>query len=97
MEIFDTNDKKYFDWMLNNPDGFVVNTFRSNNVAYSLLHKSGCRYISDQKGKKNGAFTERMYIKICSNSIKDLRGWFVTHHPKFTGQFKECKTCCPSG
>jgi hypothetical protein len=96
MEIFDNDDNEYFKWMNYNPESYVVNTFRSRNTQFSLLHRVGCRHISNESGYDKGAYTERDYIKVCSNDLGELKDWFVKNYPKFRSYFKECKTCCPT-
>ncbi len=95
MEIFDRNDNKYFEWMNNHSSGFVVNTLRAQNSKYFLLHKSKCYHITNMNGRTEGAFTERNYIKLCSDDINELKSWFITNNLRFPGNFDECRTCSP--
>lgn len=92
--LFDNNDDKYQNWLVKNPDGYVINVRRSMSPSYRVLHRSWCRTIKNYAGLVGkGAFTERSYIKVCSNEIDDLRNWLrKTGRPN--GDFsKECSLC----
>lgn len=95
IQIFDKNDRVYLDFIAKNPNSLVVNTRRKNHNDYFILHKSTCRHIRNEESHEKGAFTERKYIKICSNSIKDLKNWFNNNDELFTGDFHYCGSCNP--
>lgn len=78
-----------------NPYNFVVNTPRRKNVNYFMLHKSKCHHISSTTSLNKGAYTERDYIKICSDDLNELKNWFHLNNISFHGIFSECKTCKP--
>ena len=56
-----------------------------------VLHRSICPLISEfSKRRKVGGFTERDYIKICSDDLKQLRAWLLSNG-RYDGQFSsEC-------
>jgi len=73
VELFENNDGEYFGWLTANPDGFIVNTRRCLPLDYMILHRASCPSIREYKGgAKPGGFTERNYIKVCSNMVNDL-------------------------
>jgi serine/threonine protein kinase len=91
------NDRAYLQWLSQNPAGYVVNTHRSVNPNYMVLHKATCGMIKSTQGIPPGGFTERSYIKICSGSIEGLRVW-TRQHGRPDGSFsKSCTACKPSG
>ena len=95
---FKENDQKYIDWLLQNPNGYVVNTRRAIDTEYMVLHKATCSFISTypKTSPSLGGFTEKKYIKICAASIKSLSLW-VENNGRKDGSFsKECSSCHPS-
>ena len=96
LKIFDNNDNEYLEWMDKNPTYFIVNTRRSKNSDYFLLHKSKCHHVSTTTRLEMGAYTERDYIKIGSADLNELKNWFLQNNTKFKGEFTECKTCNPN-
>ncbi len=95
IKIFDGNDNEYLEWMKKNPSYYIVNTHRRKNSDYFVLHKSRCHHISTTASLEKGAYTERNYIKIGTDDLKELETWFRENNNKFEGEFSECKTCNP--
>ena len=94
VEMFDNNDDLYQKWLAENPDGFVINTTRDYSKDYMVLHKATCSSISKYTNMAQpGGFTERRYIKICSDTIEDLENW-VRKQGAITFT-KECGKCAP--
>lgn len=90
---FDNNDNEYLAWMRKHPEGYVVNTRRNMNSGYFLLHKSNCNHITTTSGQKQGAYTQRTYIKLCSENLFELTEWFSANNSNFQKTFTNCKTC----
>jgi serine/threonine protein kinase len=91
------DDEAYLRWLDDNPRGFVINTHRSINPNYMVLHKSTCGMIKSTQGIPPGGYTERDYIKICSPVIEGLQSW-VRQHGRPDGSFSSaCKACNPEG
>jgi len=87
VEEFINNEKGYMKWISKNPFGFVINTTRSMSTDYMVLHRAMCQSISiPTHAAGTGGFTERQYIKICSNDIKELKEW-VKEHGRTDGRF----------
>ncbi|MDT7688232.1 MAG: eukaryotic-like serine/threonine-protein kinase [Acidobacteriota bacterium] len=91
------NDEAYLRWLGEHLEGCVINTHRSVNPNYMVLHKATCGMIKSKQGIPPGGFTERDYIKICSSSIEGLRAW-TRQHGRPDGSFsKSCNACKPLG
>lgn len=94
--IFDASDDLYRQWLAHNPNGYVINTRRTMPASYMVLHRAGCAKIRDYNlMARQGGFTERHYIEICSPNVADLREW-VRQHGRLDGSFsRECSICKP--
>lgn len=92
--VFDSGDQAYQAWLAANPNGYVVNTLRSMSPALMVLHRASCKSISSYNAMaQEGGFTERDYIKICAQSMNDLRDW-VSEHGRMDRSFSnECSRC----
>ena len=90
------DDLAYLQWLHKHPSGYVLNTERSKNPNYMVLHGAWCQYINGQGSSgKPGRFTERDYIKICSTNVQSLRGW-VRDHGRPSGSFSSEECYCLS-
>ena len=92
--VFDGNDIAYRDWLVANPDGYVLNSWRTPSPSYIVLHRSGCTSVNPATGNtKPGGFTERRYIKVCSSQIAELQQW-ARKHGRLDGSFSvQCSKC----
>jgi hypothetical protein len=63
MRHFVDDDAGYQQWLSNEPDGFVINTYRSPSSAYMVLHSATCRTISGQPARGTTFMGE--YSKVC--------------------------------
>jgi hypothetical protein len=94
--IFKDDDKQYQAWAETHPHGFVINTDRRINRKYLSLHKATCRMIRNYtRMARPGGFTERAYIKICSEDLETLRQWAKGHGDPKDGFTQRCKICLP--
>ena len=91
-EVFGDGDPPYFQWMNDNPNGFVVNTDRNKGSKYFTLHQSGCRHITKPC---DGGYTSGAYVKVCSNDPLTLLKWASKHRVRVKGFDVICKTCKP--
>jgi hypothetical protein len=74
------NDDDYFQWLADNPNAFVLNTWRPSSPSYMCLHRASCRHISEPTHENGpGGFTERRYVKIGATEIESLREWAAEH------------------
>ena len=92
--MFKNQEASYQAWLVENPDGYVLTTVAKISPRYLPLHRASCRMIRKyMKNMSEGAFTDRDYIKICSNSVSDILVWIKSHGgTTFT---KLCAMCIP--
>lgn len=89
-----SNDKAYLDWLIANPNGFVINS-RKNFDGYHVVHKSTCGTISKPKKAEPGEFTERGYIKSCTNNLKEVDLWLDKKNYSTENPISYCNKCLP--
>jgi len=70
------------------PTGFVVNTTRSPQRDYLMLHRASCRHISGDQGKR---WTDQ-YVKVCGPSTALLEEWAAE---EVGGEALPCGWCQP--
>lgn len=93
--IIENDDTHYLEWLRLNPKGFVVNLTRKIGSRYAVLHQATCRTINRYPGMEDtpGGFTERDYVKLCGNTIRDC-GEDLQQRTQQTSVFsKGCKLC----
>ncbi|MGH3071404.1 MAG: HTH domain-containing protein [Gaiellaceae bacterium] len=69
--VYRDDDAGFFDWLDQHPSGYFINTDRTPNPNYLVLHHSGCPHIDRSPSVK----WTKAYIKICSTSRAELEGW----------------------
>lgn len=96
VRIFDQgNDQAYFDWMEDNPNGFVLNMGRGEGNSFFMIHRSGCSHISPYSQYDDKAYTGKDWIKIVSNDVAEIEKYCAGNYKKFPGTFRVCKSCRP--
>ena len=94
MAKFTDDDQGYLRWIMENPDGFVVNVEHGERPDYAVLHRSSCSLIS--RRREDGAYTARGYKKVASADISKLRE-YVKSIGRADGSFsKQCGRCQPT-
>ncbi len=92
--IMDGNDSQYLRWLRENPKGYVLNARRKPDAEYIVLHRSNCHSISHYTANaRPGGFTERDFIKVCSDSLPALRKWAQQNGRPDSSFSKECSMC----
>lgn len=93
MQVFDrpTHEDAFWDWLVANPEGFVVNCQLPNpKPSYLKLHSSACRSISrGYPGQER--FTGGAFQKVCSDDRSELEAWAR----RFGGELDPCPICKP--
>ena len=96
VQEFVGDDKAYQQWLTAHPNGYVVNTNKGVNQNYMVLHKATCSHVSNFDSRKDGAFTQRDFMKACASDIEHLRNW-AKAHGRADGSFSgTCGVCRPS-
>ena len=85
----ESDDSLYFNWLRNNPRGFVM-AFTLPDEYYVTLHKAKCTHILRQR--RTGAYTRGNYGKHCSSTWEAVEQ-FKKHQ---RARIEECRTCSPT-
>ncbi len=95
--IFDDGDAPYLAWLDEHPDGYVLNRRRRSSDDYLVLHRATCWLISQYtRMARPGGFTERHYIKVCTDTLSKLHLYARTRGGRSDGSFsKKCGVCSP--
>ena len=97
IQIFDQDDSAYLEWLAAHPKAFVANSRRQFDPDYLVLHRATCGSVNKHRGMDEtpGGFTERNYVKICSETPEELEKLLAY----FTGTAQpfstECSLCKP--
>ena len=86
---FNDDDDGYLAWLAQNPEGFVINTYRPPSPGYLRLHRAGCSTISGEP--PNGKYWTRTSTKICG-SRAELENWARN---RIGGDVYYCPQCLP--
>ena len=96
-ETFDDGDAPYLAWLHEHPDGYVLTRRRGKSDNYLILHRATCGRIRTYTAMaRPGGFTERAYIKVCSDSLAALQDYARGKGGRPDGTFSgKCRSCCP--
>ena len=86
---FKNLENDYLFWLNENPKGFVMNHFGSNDPTYNRIHKASCFTL--HRKSDDGARTR--YEKVCSNNLDELVG--KANDLRGTNGWGYCKLCSP--
>jgi len=96
VQVFDKEDGPYLRWMDAHPTGFVLNIERRPGSKIMVLHKSKCGHIASYaSGYKENPFTGQDTIKVCSETIDELRHWIRSERSASEGFSHYCRSCSP--
>ena len=96
VQEFTSEDAPFFKWMDNNPNGYVLNTERSNKSSQSCLHKSNCSHINVPiEENKSNSYTSKNNIKVCSTESNELLDWIRSNRENAIYDAKNCESCNP--
>jgi hypothetical protein len=99
LEVFDGRgqdygEHAYLKWLAAHPEGRVLNTWRRIDPDYLALHRTNCPLISRYKANDSpGGFTEDQLVKICADTVDELREW-VRLHARSDGMFTTDRCTC---
>jgi len=69
---FENDDEGYKDWLRRNPNGYVINCFRSPSPNYLFLHKATCFTISGSPEGTHGPVDNILkFVLMKRQSLKD--------------------------
>jgi predicted HNH restriction endonuclease len=93
MKIFRNENRKFHQWVNQNPLGFVVNSKPNPGTTFWMAHKVGCYLISSKEHRADSTYHN---IKVCSTDPMELVEWFQQNKTSFKGLFRECTKCKPN-
>lgn len=96
-QVIDTwpSDEAYLSWAHSHPGGYVLTSDKNLSPSHTVIHRASCNKITILQGNaKPGGFTERDYIKVCSESQQRLEAWLSRKKPN--GKARECIFCLKS-
>jgi hypothetical protein len=83
---FRDDDRGFFNWLRDNPDGYFVNSERNPRSSYLVLHRVGCPHFTGNPA----LHWTKDYIKHCASNRRDLEQWA---HDRTGGNVTPCPTC----
>jgi 5-methylcytosine-specific restriction enzyme A len=88
------DEEPYRRWLQAHPTGFVLNSRRTIDPSYMVLHRTTCHSISPPgRSEAKDPFTGRGYIKVCAETRGTLLVWIASHGGQ--GFSKICGFCGP--
>lgn len=95
VHVFQYDESGYLEWIMKNPDGYVVNTRRVLDPKYLVLHRASCWSIHTHRNQESdpGGFTERSYQKICSLNVSELEEYLIRVTRAQKAFTKVCSLC----
>ncbi len=96
VRLFKGDEQAYLSWIVEHPDGFVVNTTRSISKNYVCFHRASCYTIKHLIRRTHPEpFTGSGYVKICGFSEDEIAAYLVSEYPdKFTKTRRPWTTRC---
>lgn len=89
---FEEDYSEFEKWCQSHPGSYCVNSGRTKESAYALLHNTQCGHLIGYQNDNMPVGKQR--IKICSDSYHDLFIWCLAERPKIKSGFHAlCKTC----
>jgi len=87
-------ESAYAQWLVDNPQGWVLNTHKIPNRRYLVLHRAHCHTISEcRQHAGKPAFTGGQYAKVRADKLDALLGWVKQQgFDTFTDYCSACKT-----
>ena len=93
VEEFKDRESAYAAWVEAHPQGWVLNLRAREDVTYVVLHRASCSTINPRRNIPQGAFTQRAYIKICSEDLDSLASWATGYRRNSAPFSKRCRRC----
>lgn len=81
-------DADFLGWLVEHPDGFVLNHDHEPRQSYLVLHRTSCYHWKDSRRWLAS------YSKTCADSIGELQDWARTHTG--SSELQRCTHCAPS-
>jgi len=85
ISLFRDDDRGFFQWLDDHPDGYFLNSERNPKPTYLVLHRPSCKHFDH-----GPVHWTRDYIKICSSDRNELEEWASG---AVGGEVTLCRTC----
>jgi HB1/ASXL restriction endonuclease-like protein with HTH domain len=85
ISVFRDDDRGFFDWLDDHPDGYFINSERRPKPTYLVLHRPNCPHFD-----RGPVHWTKDYIKICSANRSDLEEWAAS---TVGGDVTLCRDC----
>lgn len=86
LTLFRDDDEGFFAWLADNPGGYFINTERSPNPNYLVLHRPDCPHF---RGGGSLHWTKD-YIKVSATDRAALESWAID---TVQGEVTLCRSC----
>lgn len=90
MTEFKDDDVAYTNWLAENPNGYVLNTYRKPSPGYLILHRATCKSIS-RLADPPVRWTTSDFLKVCATDISEIEDYCR----KVGGSPQPCGQCRP--
>jgi hypothetical protein len=85
ISVFRDDDRGFFQWLDDYPDGYFINSERNPKPTYLVLHRPTCKHFD-----RGPVRWTKDYIKICSPDRSELEEWASS---AVGGEVTLCRTC----
>ena len=85
---FKNDDDGFRRWVEGNPNGYVVNSYRSPTGGYLKLHRASCSHLKLDTVSNLTAD----YMKSCSTALRALKSWAKE---QLDAELQPCHFCDP--
>ena len=91
--VFDNGDAPYLKWLKENPEGYVLNTRRSRDSQFAMIHRATCPHITRPDIIAADGFTGHNDIKVCASTVDELVTFVRGYKAIAVGIVDPCGTC----
>lgn len=85
ISVFRDDDRGFFRWLDDHPDGYFINSERNPKPTYLVLHRPSCKHFD-----RGPVHWTKDYIKICSTDRSGMEEWASG---AVGGDVTLCRTC----
>jgi hypothetical protein len=91
---FDAGDAPYLHWLVDHPQGFVVNARRNVEQGDMVAHTAGCPHIRSLRNTRGAeGFTTGSWVKFCGTDLAALLRYALASRRSTHAIIRRCKGC----